>query len=171
MFIDQEKFIYKDLLLDNSHIFLEEYGNISSFFQYPEYQDDILLNNKKWYLFPFVFKNRWGRKKYNHPCKKSEALLRKLDHIFSAYYSIFEPGAEIYPHVGQSEDEPVYRVHLPLVVPKDSENCWLKVGGQKRLWENDKLLIFDDTIEHEARNYTEEKRIIVLMDFKKGAFV
>ena len=51
--------------------------------------------------------------------------------------------------------------HLPLIVPK---GCWLRVGNDTREWEEGKLLIFDDSIEHEARNPTGEFRIILLFD-------
>jgi aspartyl/asparaginyl beta-hydroxylase (cupin superfamily) len=51
--------------------------------------------------------------------------------------------------------------HLPLVVP---EGCWLRVGNETRHWEEGKLLIFDDSIVHEARNPTTETRIILLFD-------
>ena len=39
--------------------------------------------------------------------------------------------------------------HLPLIVPN---GCWLRVGNETREWEEGKLLIFDDSIEHEAKN-------------------
>jgi aspartyl/asparaginyl beta-hydroxylase (cupin superfamily) len=51
--------------------------------------------------------------------------------------------------------------HLPLIVP---EGCWLRVGNETREWEEDKLLIFDDSIEHEAKNPSGEMRIILLFD-------
>jgi aspartyl/asparaginyl beta-hydroxylase (cupin superfamily) len=51
--------------------------------------------------------------------------------------------------------------HLPLIVPK---GCWLRVGNETREWEEGKLLIFDDSIEHEAMNPTGELRIILLFD-------
>ena len=52
-------------------------------------------------------------------------------------------------------------IHLPLVVP---ENCLLRVGNQERAWEEGKLLIFDDSVEHEARNGGKETRIVLLFD-------
>ena len=51
--------------------------------------------------------------------------------------------------------------HLPLIVP---DGCWLRVGNETRQWEQGKLLIFDDSIEHEARNPSGEMRIILLFD-------
>ena len=51
--------------------------------------------------------------------------------------------------------------HLPLIIPK---GCWLRVGNEKREWEEGKLLMFDDSFEHEAMNPTSELRIILLFD-------
>tara|TARA_Y100000310_G_scaffold340653_2_gene437206 strand:+ start:93 stop:647 length:555 start_codon:yes stop_codon:yes gene_type:complete len=179
-FIDQDKFIHKDILLDNSDIFLKEYGNITNFFRvtdiipyttlYPEHlYDDRLNKNDKWDISPFLYKGKWLFKK-SHPCKKSLAFLRSLDHIHVATYSVLRPGAKIYPHVGEDKGKDVYRVHLPIIIPKDSKNCWIKVNGQKKSWKTGELLIFDDKIEHEVHNDTEEERVIILMDFTTAAF-
>jgi aspartyl/asparaginyl beta-hydroxylase (cupin superfamily) len=51
--------------------------------------------------------------------------------------------------------------HLPLIVPA---GCWLRVGNETRQWEEGKLLIFDDSFEHEAKNPSDEVRIILLFD-------
>ena len=32
------------------------------------------------------------------------------------------------------------------------DGCWFRVGNETRTWEPGKALMFDDTIEHEARN-------------------
>ncbi len=77
----------------------------------------------------------------------------------TALFSRLEPGAHIPPHHGMLNCRLI--CHLPLIVP---EGCWLRVGNETRLWEEGKLLIFDDSIEHEARNPTGELRIILLFD-------
>lgn len=42
--------------------------------------------------------------------------------------------------------------------------CWLRVGNETREWKRGELLIFDDSIEHEARNPTGEIRIVLIFD-------
>jgi aspartyl/asparaginyl beta-hydroxylase (cupin superfamily) len=74
-------------------------------------------------------------------------------------FSRLEPGAHIPPHSGMLNCRLI--CHLPLVVPK---GCWLRVGNEKREWEEGKLLIFDDSFEHEAMNPSGELRIILLFD-------
>ena len=52
--------------------------------------------------------------------------------------------------------------HLPLVVP---ENCGqLRVGNESRTWREGELLIFDDSIEHEAWNHSEHDRIVLIFE-------
>jgi aspartyl/asparaginyl beta-hydroxylase (cupin superfamily) len=77
----------------------------------------------------------------------------------SVFFSRLEPGAHIPPHTGMLNSRLI--CHLPLIVP---EGCWLRVGNEKRSWEDSKLLIFDDSIEHEARNPTSKMRIVLIFD-------
>lgn len=74
-------------------------------------------------------------------------------------FSRLEPGAHIPPHHGMLNCRLI--CHLPLIVP---QGCWLRVGNETREWEEGKLLIFDDSIVHEAKNPTGELRIILLFD-------
>jgi aspartyl/asparaginyl beta-hydroxylase (cupin superfamily) len=74
-------------------------------------------------------------------------------------FSRLEPGAHIPPHSGMLNCRLI--CHLPLIVP---EGCWLRVGNETRQWQAGKMLIFDDSIEHEAKNPTGELRIILLFD-------
>ena len=77
----------------------------------------------------------------------------------SVFFSRLEPGAHIPPHTGMLNSRLI--CHLPLIVP---EGCWLRVGNETRSWEEGKLLIFDDSIEHEARNPSAEMRIVLIFD-------
>jgi aspartyl/asparaginyl beta-hydroxylase (cupin superfamily) len=77
----------------------------------------------------------------------------------SVFFSRLEPGAHIPPHTGMLNSRLI--CHLPLIVP---ESCWLRVGNETRSWEEGRLLIFDDSIEHEARNPTSEMRIVLIFD-------
>lgn len=74
-------------------------------------------------------------------------------------FSRLEPGAHIPPHSGMLNCRLI--CHLPIIVPP---GCWLRVGNETREWDEGKLLIFDDSIEHEAKNPSGEVRIILLFD-------
>jgi len=51
--------------------------------------------------------------------------------------------------------------HLPLIVPP---NCRLRVGNTTRTVEAGKVMIFDDSIEHEAWNDSDAPRAILLFE-------
>lgn len=77
----------------------------------------------------------------------------------NAMFSALGPHTEIPPHTGETNARLV--VHLPLVVP---EGCSYRVGFEHRTWTEGELLIFDDTIEHTARNDSDQLRVILIFD-------
>lgn len=77
----------------------------------------------------------------------------------NAMFSALAPHTEIPPHTGETNARLV--VHLPLIVP---EKCTYRVGYEHRTWKEGELLIFDDTIEHMARNDSDELRVVLIFD-------
>lgn len=76
-----------------------------------------------------------------------------------AMFSLLKPHTRIPPHVGASNARLV--CHLPLVVPPA---CGFRVGNTTRQWEEGRLWVFDDTIEHEAWNDSEQLRVVLIWD-------
>lgn len=76
-----------------------------------------------------------------------------------ALFSRLTPGTHIAPHHGMLNTRLI--CHLPLIVP---DGCTLRVGGETRQWERGKMMIFDDSFEHEARNAGTADRIILLFE-------
>ena len=76
-----------------------------------------------------------------------------------ALFSLLTPGAHIRPHHGLFNFRLI--CHLPLIVPPD---CTLRVGNRQRQWREGELLIFDDSMEHEAWNRSDRQRIILLFE-------
>lgn len=74
-------------------------------------------------------------------------------------FSLLKAGARIQPHTGMFNTRLV--CHLPLIVPPD---CRFRVGNEVREWQEGKLFIFDDTIEHEAWNDSSEDRVVLIFD-------
>ena len=74
-------------------------------------------------------------------------------------FSALAPDTEIPPHTGETNARLV--VHLPLIVP---ESCSYRVGFQHRSWKEGELLVFDDTIEHTARNNSDQLRVVLIFD-------
>jgi aspartyl/asparaginyl beta-hydroxylase (cupin superfamily) len=74
-------------------------------------------------------------------------------------FSLLRPGTRIPAHSGVHNTR--LTCHLPLIVPPD---CGFRVGNEVRQWSEGKLLIFDDTIEHEAWNESKEDRVVLIFD-------
>ena len=77
----------------------------------------------------------------------------------SVLFSRLSPGAHIPPHAGVMNARLI--CHLPLVVPR---GCGFRVGGELREWREGELLVFDDSVEHEAWNHSDQDRVIVIFD-------
>lgn len=76
-----------------------------------------------------------------------------------AMFSLLKPRTRIPPHHGVSNTRLV--VHLPLVVPA---GCGFRVGNETREWKVGQAWVFDDTIEHEAWNDSDELRAVLIFD-------
>ncbi len=76
-----------------------------------------------------------------------------------ALWSLLEPGTHIQPHHGLLNTRLI--CHLPLLTP---EGCALRVGAETREWRKGEMLLFDDSIEHEAWNRGAETRVVLLFE-------
>jgi len=77
----------------------------------------------------------------------------------NAMFSALAPKSRIPPHHGETNARVV--AHLPLIVP---DGCRYRVGFEQRRWRVGETLIFDDTIEHEAHNDSDELRVVLIFD-------
>lgn len=56
------------------------------------------------------------------------------------------------------------RVHVGLRVPRGGR-CGLRVGTQVHVWEESAFVAFDPTVDHEAWNFADGLRAVLLLDF------
>ena len=98
-------------------------------------------------------------------CPRTLEILERCDqpHIKgaspNAMFSLLAPNTAIPPHVGVNNTRLV--CHLPLVIP---DGCWFRVGAERRFWKRGEAFVFDDTIEHEALNPTNQLRVVFIFD-------
>jgi aspartate beta-hydroxylase len=89
-----------------------------------------------------------------------EASLATIDGVCpNALFSALAPHTHIPPHHGESNARLV--AHLPLIIP---DKCFIRVGFETREWQVGKVIVFDDTLEHEARNDSDELRVVLIFD-------
>lgn len=77
----------------------------------------------------------------------------------NAMFSLLAPNTAIPAHVGVNNARLV--CHLPLIIPP---GCWFRVGAETREWREGEAFVFDDTIEHEALNPTDQLRVVFIFD-------
>jgi len=77
----------------------------------------------------------------------------------SVMLSLLRPSAHIPPHTGMLNCR--YICHLPLIIPS---GCGFRVGERQIEWEEGKMLMFDDTVQHEAWNKGSENRVVLIFD-------
>jgi aspartate beta-hydroxylase len=98
-------------------------------------------------------------------CPRTAAVLSELPlcdiphYAPGAFFSVLKPHTRLPPHTGTTNTRSI--VHLPLVVPA---GCGFRVGADVRTWQKSKAWVFDDSIEHEAWNDSDETRIILIFD-------
>jgi aspartate beta-hydroxylase len=90
---------------------------------------------------------------------ESLPLCRIAGRAPAVFFSILKAGRHIPAHTGVTNVRSI--VHLGLIVPKD---CGFRVGGETREWRVGEAFVFDDTIEHEAWNRSEQDRAVLIID-------
>ena len=130
----------------------------------PVRQWDVLNNNPDWTAIHLVKNGEIIEANVRH-CPQLMRILQAIPQpdIENAgpniMFSLLAPGAHIPPHTGVANTRLV--CHLPLIVP---EGCWFRVGDDTRSWQRGEAWVFDDTIEHEALNPSQELRVILIFD-------
>lgn len=130
----------------------------------PVNQWDKLNHSRNWSGFHLY---AHGEPVHEHlsQCPRTAEALALVDKVDipglcpNAMFSALASGAHIPPHTGETNARLV--AHLPLVVP---ENCSYRVGFDWRQWREGKCWVFDDTLEHEARNDSDQLRVILMFD-------
>jgi aspartate beta-hydroxylase len=123
-----------------------------------------MLDNPDWGAF-YLRKNGVWVEENAKRCPRTIAALTKVPFADvpgrspSILFSLLRPGTRIPPHTGVTNTRLI--CHLPLIVPPD---CGFRVGNETRQWAEGKVWVFDDTIEHEAWNLSDQVRVILLFD-------
>jgi len=123
-----------------------------------------IARGKKWRTF-ILF--GFGTKLEKN-CKQAPVTTRILESVpqlQTAWFSILGPGYHIPAHRGVTKG--ILRAHLGLLIPKDAENCYMRVAHTKNVWRPGEIFVFDDTYDHEVFNNTTDERVILLFDFNR----
>jgi aspartyl/asparaginyl beta-hydroxylase (cupin superfamily) len=175
-FHDRSRFPWLADLEAATPMIIEEYRAVAAardarLAPYVQYSRDLPLrqwkelnHSERWTAIHLI-KNGQRVEDNARRCPGTMALLETLpqpripDHGPNAMFSLLAPRTRIPPHSGVSNARLV--CHLPLIVPPD---CSFRVGAETRAWEPGRAFVFDDTIEHEARNDSDALRVVLIFD-------
>ena len=87
-------------------------------------------------------------------------LCRVGEDPIEIFFSLLAPGAHIVPHYGTSNGR--LTVHMPITL--EAGSCSLRAGDETRLMKAGKILAFDDSFDHEARNSGNSLRINLIFE-------
>lgn len=123
-----------------------------------------MLNNPDWSAY-YLWKNGSEVTDHAQRCPRTMAALKCVPltqvpgRSPSVLFSLMRPGAHIPAHHGFVNTRLI--CHLPLIVPA---GCRFRVGHETRPWVEGQAWVFDDTIEHEAWNDSDQTRVVLLFE-------
>ncbi len=149
-------------------ILAEDAAEFGPYIHYPDHlpldQWRELNNSPRWTAFHF-FEQGKPIEAHCRRAPRSMAAIAKLPQAQvplrspTALFSVLQPHTHIPPHTGVANFRLL--VHLPLILPG---RCRFRVGSETREWRLGEAWVFDDTIEHEAWNDSDETRVILICD-------
>lgn len=130
--------------------------------RFMDWQGTYVKLEGKWTLFGFFLPGlRWEEN--CALCPETARILDAIPGATMAGFSRLVARSHITPHHG--ECGAVLRMHLALTVPE--RGCRLRVGAETTEWREGKTLVFDDTMEHEAFNESDQDRTVLIVDFHR----
>jgi beta-hydroxylase len=128
------------------------------------------LNDGKasWRLFGLILNGKPIESNVNL-CKNTFNLLNKIKKhkIINAGFSCFEPNVITSRHKGHNNK--ILRCHIPLIIPNG--DTAIEINDEIIKWKNietdEGFFIFDDTYYHQAWNYTNKNRIVLIIDIER----
>jgi ornithine lipid ester-linked acyl 2-hydroxylase len=117
--------------------------------------------DKDWRVF--MLRTPIGTPRRNQlKCPRTTELTGRIPGVIQAFFSILDPGKSIPAHSGPYLG--YLRYHLALRVPQDNPPT-MRVKDTIHRWEEGKSIVFDDSLEHEVYNKSNETRVVLIVDF------
>ena len=157
-----------DICAEFNALIAAEAAEMVPYVQYPERvplrQWRELNNNRDWTAVHLLKDGRPVEANARH-CPRTIEAIGQMDQPQVpgaspvAMFSLLAPRTRIPAHTGVANTRLV--CHLPLIVPPD---CGFRVGATTRQWRVGEAFVFDDSIEHEAWNDSDELRVVLIID-------
>jgi beta-hydroxylase len=164
---ENRNFKWTELLENNWIPIRKELEDILAFQQsLPNLQDiqqeqKVLNQDNNWktfFLYGFGIKATMNCRS----CPITTSILEQIPGMKTAFFSILSPYKHIPAHKGIFKG--IIRSHLGLIIPDRDGKCSMRIENEQIDWQEGKVVVFDDTFEHEVWNNTGETRLVLLVD-------
>ena len=162
-FYDTDSFAWKSILEDNYELIKNE------LFMVLKTKNNELKNihppfdffENGWKTFPlYSYMIKYPENIRKMP--KTNTILKSIPHLITAQFSILNPNTRIKAHQGDTNG--IIRLHFGISIPAAYPKCGFRCGSEERGWENGALLAFSEARRHYAWNYSNEDRIVLILD-------
>ena len=160
-YFEQKKYYPElDIVTKNHDIILKELEEVK------------LKDPKLWHVWienqlsviPLYFFGKWSSKGKELFPKTSE-IIKTIKRIKTVAFSRLKANSQIQPHIGWGDlANEILRCHYGLQVP---EKCGCVCDNWVVLHQNNEWLVFDDSKMHSSYNYSNEDRIIIIIDMER----
>lgn len=171
-FYDIDKICSPLRLLDRNYVLIR--GEMESVLRYkdriPRYHDitereryisGTVDPEKDWKVF--ILRSTAGDSRTNQEqCPRTTAVLHQIPNVITAFFSILDPGKSIPAHCGTYLG--YLRYHLALRVPRNNPPS-MRVRDKYHTWQEGQSIVFDDSLEHEVYNKSDDLRVVLIVDF------
>lgn len=147
------------VLEDNYEVIYKEYLGIAD---KTTIWSELEIHNGKWEVYGIHFKGE----DIHNACPQTTKLVNDIPGMYIAGFSVLKAGCSITPHTGYTAE--VSRVHLGIICPS---KCLLTVGNDTYIWQEGKVVVFDDMVMHSAHNKGDTDRVVLIVDIKKSEYV
>lgn len=159
---------FEELEINHSLVYKELKNYLYKFSFEPQFNVTMVEIPKSWKVRSLRV---WGVEMYDIQKYFPETmrLLDNIPHVVDVGFNLLEPHSKILPHCGDTNA--IYRCHLGLKIPKEYKKCVMKVNNVEENWQEGKIISFLDAHQHEAKNDSDEQRIILLFDVLKPEYI
>jgi len=163
--LEEDEFGLGGILKANHAVFLEEYQryalqrevhNLKDFYKVKT----DLKNDDNWKALPIVLFG-YSLKENASQFQGTVHALEQMPGCCGIMFSVLLPGKHIPPHQGIYKG--VYRCLYTLQVEKGGD-CWIRIGNEKKYFKEGECIVFDETVDHEVRNASQQPRVVLYLD-------
>jgi aspartyl/asparaginyl beta-hydroxylase (cupin superfamily) len=167
-FYDEDQLPFTKIIEDNYPIIKNELENYLALHELQSYFNTTMVEKQN--SWKTISLRSWTinlYENYRH-FPQTTRIINSIDGLVSASFNMLAANSTIKAHCGDTNG--IFRCHLGLNIPAKLPECGFRVKDEWRSWDEGKLLVFVDALNHEAINLSNKNRFIFLFDVIKPEY-